>query len=447
MQEIKWDKIQGAAVENLKAVIRFDTTNPPGNELAAARFIEAKLKESGIKTKIFEPAQNRANLVARLPGEDKAPPLMLEGHLDVVPAESDKWSLPPFSADEKNGALYGRGAVDMKNMVAMSLTAMLALKELDVTPKRDVIFVATADEETGGRLGSQYLVENHKELVQAEYMLGEVGGFSVYQKGGKTVYPVGVAEKGLLWVRLKASGEPGHGSIPHSNNAVLKLASALAKIAERGLPLHITPVASDFVKELAKAQPFPNSRILPLLLVPYLSERILKLLPEENRNQFNAMLRNTVTPTVLAGGIKTNVIPSSASVELDMRILPGFDKEDVLRELRGVIGNELSVEELSYSPPPKASGVNSELFGAIRKTIERNDPGAVVAPYLIPGYTDARWFSTIGVVCYGFVPLKLDPNDKTPFGKLFHGHDERIWIEGFKWGMKTFMETLLEFLA
>ncbi|MCA9523109.1 MAG: M20/M25/M40 family metallo-hydrolase, partial [Myxococcales bacterium] len=295
-----WKPIIDEALRHLKALLRFDTTNPPGNEILCAQYLRDVLEAEGIEAQLLEAAPGRANLIARLAGSGRAGgPLLLTSHTDVVPAEPGHWRYPPFEATEADGFVWGRGAVDMKQMTAYNLAALLMLKRSGATLTRDVIFAAVADEEAGCRFGSTWLVDQHPELVRAEFGLNEVGGFQLHL-GRRYLYPVQVAEKGFLWLRMTVHGEPGHGSMPHDRNAVVKLAAILERVHRRQLPVHIHPVAAAFVREAAETLGFPAKPLLYALLQPMATHALLKILPDRDKAKaFNAMLRNTVTPTGL----------------------------------------------------------------------------------------------------------------------------------------------------
>ena len=441
---VKWDAVCAEAESHLIRLIQFQTVNPPGDELPAAQYLAETLRRDKLEPEIITSAPGRGNLVCRLKGTGEKPPLLLNGHLDVVAVEESQWKYPPFAATKADGYIWGRGAVDMKHMVAMSLTAMLLARRAGVRLKRDLILAAVADEEAGGAMGAGFLVRNHPDKLKAEYALGEMGGFSM-SMAGKTFYPVQVAEKGICWIRVTATGEPGHGSIPNPESAPIKLARALCKLGQVKLPQHNTPVVELFLKRIALHQPFPKNLVLKLLLNPSLSAFILeKLFPDPAlATTFWAMLRNTANPTVLRAGEKTNVIPSKATAEVDGRLLPGQTKESFLAEVRAVIGDDLKIEVLNELTPTSADP-NDPILDLIAQLVAKRDPGAVVIPNLVPGFTDATHYSKLGIKCFGFSPVKLNPEDN--FKALFHGHNERIPIAGFHFGVRLLAE-LVEALS
>jgi acetylornithine deacetylase/succinyl-diaminopimelate desuccinylase-like protein len=452
LDKLDWDAIQQEALALFKDLLRIDTTNPPGNERPAADLLAESLREDGIEPWIAESAPGRANLVARLKAnrESDLEPLLLAGHTDVVPAKAEEWTHPPFDAVEADEMVWGRGAVDMKNMVAMSAMVIKVLARHPEIPRhRDLIFAAVADEEEGCAMGSTWLVENHPERVQAEFMLGEVGGFWL-NIGQKTYVPIMVAEKGRVHLRMRARGAAGHGSIPNEESALVRLTRAIARLDKKRLPYHLTPVVETFIRRLAATQPMPDSAGLLGLLDRRTAPLVLKrLLPDKSQARaFHAMLHNTATPTILDAGDKLNVIPDEATCELDGRTLPGQTAQDLAREVREAIADpEIEVEILESSPPVVAQPLRSDLYATIEHIVARDAPGVLPIPYMITGFTDARAFHRLGMRCYGFSPLKLEPRHNLKFTELFHGVDERAPVEGFAWGQKMLIEVVSAFLG
>jgi acetylornithine deacetylase/succinyl-diaminopimelate desuccinylase-like protein len=443
---VDWPAARAEALAILKDLIRIDTTNPPGNERPAADLCARILAGAGLEPTIVESAPGRASVVARLHGRGVKPPLLLSAHLDVVPAEPERWTHPPFAAVEADGFVWGRGALDMKNMAAMSLETIVLLARHRVPLDRDVIFAGVADEEAGSRHGSLFLVERHPELVRAEFVLTEVGGHTLHV-GGERIYPIQVSEKGICWFELTAEGEPGHGSMPSPKNAVVRLARAVQALGSTRLPLHPTPVVEAFVDALAKHSPFPQGWILPLLLSPTLSSPIVDLVAKADpasARGLDAMLRNTATPTALAAGRKVNVIPSSATATIDGRTIPGQSRDAFLREVLEAIGDDLGVRVIE-SHDGTVFDSKTALFETIAAVLGAADPGSATVPYMVPGFTDAFAYAKLGAICYGFAPLRMPPG--VPFTKLFHGHDERISVEGFGWGLEVLHEVVRRFSA
>lgn len=441
---IDWAAATRGALGHLRALIRLDTTNPPGNERLAVDYLAAELSRDGIPFEVVEPAPGRASLVARLHGTGARGPLLLNGHLDVVPAEAERWRHPPFAAEEHDGCIWGRGAIDMKNMVAMSLTVLQLLHRSGVRLDRDVIFAAVADEEAGSRLGSRYLVEHHPDLVRAEYVLNELGGYTFYF-GDTVFYPVQVAEKGICWFELIAEGPPGHGSMPRADSAVLKIARAVHALARGRLRHQVTPVVEAFLRRLAEAAPFPERQALPLLLQPRLAGALLDLMARKDPAQagsLGALVHDTVTPTELSAGRKVNVIPGTARAAVDGRILPGRSVAEFVASVQAEVGPDVRVNVLE-SWEGTVFDSRTVLYDAISAAIERHHPGAVPVPFMIPGFTDSHAYARLGATCYGFTPVRMPPGLSLP--ALYHGHDERIPVEGFAWGLRVLHDLVARF--
>jgi acetylornithine deacetylase/succinyl-diaminopimelate desuccinylase-like protein len=419
-----------------QTLLRMDTTNPPGNEEVAAEFVAAELAAVGYRPEMLEAAPHRTNVVVRHRGSGAQPPLLVTAHLDVVEADASKWRRPPFSGDEFEGCLWGRGAIDMKNMAAMCTAIMKRLAMTDAKLSRDVIFAAVADEEAGCDLGSRFLVEKHRSLVEAEFAIGESGGFSLHL-GDTTVYPVQIAEKGFCWIRARITGEPGHGSMPRHDSAVTRLGEALTRIGRAQLPVHATKHVTEFLDALRARQPALIQPLVKLVAHPQLLARIARLLPGATlARSFSALLSNTAAATVVRAGAKTNVIPGLAEVEIDGRTLPGQSDDDLLRELRAVLGPEVELEIMKSAPPVVTEPIESPVFSAIERQVKAREPDAVVLPYLIPGFTDAKYFTRTGARWYGFSPVKIERGSGIRFADMFHGHDERVPIAGLAWGVE-----------
>jgi acetylornithine deacetylase/succinyl-diaminopimelate desuccinylase-like protein len=436
---IDWPAATAEALAHFKELLRIDTTNPPGNERAAADYLGRVLDREGIPYRIVESEPTRASLVARLVGTGKKAPLMLNGHLDVVPAEREHWRHDPFGAEEHEGCVWGRGAVDMKNMVAMSLMTLVTLKRAGVALDRDVIFAAVADEEAGSRLGARFLVEQHPDLVRAEYVLNEIGAYTLHL-GDAVFYPIQVAEKGICWFELTAQGTAGHGSMPRPDNAVVRIARAIDALGAVRLPFHAVPVVESFLRGLVEKAPALARRAVPLLSRPPLARVLVRLATMQDPEQaiaLEALLRNTASPTVLSGGRKVNVIPSSASVLVDGRMLPGQTVDDFLAEVRRVVGGDLGVRVLEQHEGT-VFRTDTPLYEAIRRVIQEHHPGAIAVPLMIPGFTDSHAYAKLGATCYGFSPVKMPRG--LNFTGLYHGHDERIPVDGFAWGLRVLVD-------
>ncbi len=422
------------AIRLCRELLRLDTTNPPGNERLCADVLVRELVAVGYRPQQLEMAPNRTNVVVRHRGTGERPPLLLTAHLDVVEADASTWRRPPFSGDEFEGCLWGRGAIDMKNMAAMCTAIMRRLATSGQRTRRDVIFAAVADEEVGCKHGSRFLVEQHRELVEAEYAIGESGGFSLHL-GDTTFYPVQVAEKGSAWIRARLVGEAGHGSMPRADSVVTKLGEALVRIGTHALPVHPTTHVNAFLDAVRARQPALIQPLVKLVARPHLLARIARLVPTAGLARgFSALLSNTASATIVRAGNKINVIPGVAEFDIDARTLPGQTVEDLLRELRDVLGNDVQLEVLESAPPVVTEPVQSPVYDAIVHAVAVHEPDAVVVPYMLPGFTDAKYFTKMGARWYGFSPVKLERASGLRFADMFHGRDERIPIAGLAWG-------------
>ncbi len=441
---LNWPALTAEAVRYLQDLLRIDTTNPPGNELAAAEYLAGILREAEYDPIVLEAASQRGNVIARFKGDGSLPPLLLYNHLDVVPAEPEHWTHPPFGGEVADGFVWGRGALDMKNVTIMQLMTMLLLKRNNVALQRDVIFAATADEEIDSDVGADWLITRHPELVRAEYGLSEMGGHTLYLEG-KKFYPIMTAEKGTCWLKIRAYGKPGHGSVPHADHAVVHLVRAIDHVMSHALPLHMTATASTYVQRLARSMGGTTGLLFSAVLNPLLHEVALKAIPDRAlADALHAIFHNTVSPNQLRAGYNANVIPSEAEAILDGRMLPGVDVESFLAEVRPRLGEGIEITIEHTSPPLEVSS-ETPLFKLIEQQLARSDPGAMAVPYMMAGATDAKLFAKLGTQCYGFAPLKLQPD--TPFDGLVHGHDERINLEAFAFGVRVLYETVCEFCS
>ena len=445
MTAIADNELSDHALDLCARLLRIDTTNPPGNEILAAELVAEELSVAGLVPQLLESAPGRANVVARLKGTGEKPPLLLTAHLDVVEADPEAWDYPPFSGEVHDGCLWGRGAIDMKNMAAMSIAILVRLKKENVRLKRDIIFAAVADEEAGCRYGSLWLCENHRELVQAEYAIGEGGGFNI-SVAGKSYFTVQVAEKGVCWVAARVKGEPGHGSLPRPDSAVVRLSEAIARLGRQGLPRHASSVVAEFVSSMAAHQSPLLRPVIRMLGNPRLAPLLLKHLPDRSvARAFGAMLGNTASPTVLRAGNKVNVIPGFAEALIDGRILPGQSQESFLAELQAVLGDDVELEVQHALPPVVTEPKSSPLYDTIVDVMQEREPDSPVVPYMLPGFTDAKAFTSIGAKWYGFAPVKMPPEIR--FADLFHGHNERIPVEGLTWGTQTLAQVVTHFAS
>ena len=402
-----------------------------GDERAMADYVAAKLAEVGVASELIVTGENRVNVVAKIPGRDSSRPgLVVHGHLDVVPVNADDWSVDPFAGIIKDGYLWGRGAVDMKDMDAMILATVRAWQRANYQPPRNILIVFFADEEAGSEYGSRYLVKNRVELFEGySEAISEVGGFSVTITGGHRLYFIEAAQKGINWLQLKATGDAGHGSFINPKNAITKLSAAIARIGAHEWPQVETKTGSKFWSKIAEltGEKYDPSNVRPLLKHIGGAARML-----------GATIQNTANPTMLTAGYKANVIPQHATAVVDGRFLPGFEK-DLIDTVAKLAGEEIEIEVLVRD---KALEVDFEgnLVEAMKAAIAKFDPEGIPVPYLMSGGTDNKALSDLGIIGYGFSPVKLPPD--LDFFALFHGVDERIPIEGLKFGVKVLNEFL-----
>ena len=424
--------------ELLQQLIRFDTTNPPGNERACITYINNILTEAGFETTILSSDARRPNLVTRLKGAGHAPPLLLQGHIDVVTTEKQQWQHPPFEARQVDDYIWGRGTLDMKGGVAMMLAALLRAQADAASLPGDVIFTALSDEEAGGTLGAQFLVEQHPSLFKnVRYALGEFGGFT-FHVGGKKFYLIQVLEKHVCWLKATTHGLGGHGSLPVRGGAVAKLGHCIQQLDQHRLPVHIHPVTRQLFEEMAQTVPAPLGPQLQQLLDPDKTDAVLDSLDIAQRRLFEPILHNTVNITILEGSSKINVIPGEVVFELDGRLLPGYTPDDMLHELRQVVGDEVSFEVVRYGKGEDEA--NMGLFDTLKTVLHEADPTGIPIPFLMPVVTDGRFFSQLGIQTYGFLPIDLPPDFN--FLQTVHAADERIPVASMEFGTQAIYEVL-----
>ena len=403
-----------------------------GDEKAAAEYVAAKMKEVGIASKIYESAPNRCSVVARIEGKDKSKPgLVVNGHLDVVPANAADWSVDPFSGAIKDGCIWGRGAVDMKNMDAMILAVIRLWAKHNYQPERTIVIVFFADEEAGGIYGSRWMAEKHPEVFAGcSETVSEVGGFSLTLLSGKRVYAIEASQKGIEWMRLTAEGVAGHGSMVNNANAVTRLSEAIAKIGNYTWPQRITKTSDLFFQKISEisGKPYDKNNLQPLI------DEVGPM-----GKMIGATLCNTTNPTMLEAGYKANVIPQSASAVVDGRTLPGYEKE-LLDTVRSLVGEHVKVESL-VSDIPLEVEFGGPLVDAMIAAIKSEDPDGIPIPYLLSGGTDNKALAKLGIVGYGFSPLKLPPD--LDFTGLFHGIDERVPVDSLQFGARTLFHFLV----
>jgi len=427
MQSMK--SIEDEAVSICQDLIRIPSVNfgeGKGDERAVADYVVASLAEVGISSQVFESAPNRCNVIAIIEGSDsKLPGLVLHGHLDVVPAHAPDWQVDPFAGEIRDGLIWGRGAVDMKNVDAMILAIVRNWKRTGFVPSRNILLAFFADEEAGSDFGSRYMVREHPEVFDGyTEAISEVGGFSVTLSNGKRLYFIEAAQKGIHWMKLTAHGRAGHGSMVNTENAVTLLSNAVAKLGTYVWPQRYTETVKVLFRKIADAtsRPYDENDLRPLLDEIGPTARMI-----------GATLSNTSNPTILEAGYKANVIPGSASAVIDGRFLPGF--EDEMNEtIRSIVGPDIEIETLTRDIALEVN-FTGPLVDAMCAAIISEDPEGIPVPYLMSGGTDNKALSALGIVGYGFSPLKLPP--ELDFMALFHGVDERVPIDSLKFGVRT----------
>jgi acetylornithine deacetylase/succinyl-diaminopimelate desuccinylase-like protein len=425
---IDWEAVTQEATDLLSRYIRVDTSNPPGNEEAAALFLADILHREGLETKLYQAAPNRANLSARLPGDGSKRPLILLNHTDVVPAEASFWEEPPFSGTVRDGFVWGRGALDMKGMAVMELMTFLLLKRHGIPLRRDVVFLALADEEVGGEFGVEWMDRHHPEAMDAEYVLNEGGGGTTELLGvRRPIFNCSVSEKAPLWLKLRTQGPPGHGSVPRDDNSLERLVRALNRVQNWERPITVLPEMALYLRGLHEGGVLPE--------VP--GESALAQIAEATP-MVRAVLTNTVSVTTCNAGYKHNVIPAVSEATLDCRLLPGQPAREFVEELKRVIDDPgVEIEEV-YRSESIASPVQTELYDIAKQVIMETIEEALVLPYVASGFTDSRIFRQRGVVAYGLMPALLEPSDVNSI----HGHNERISIENLRLGTTILFETV-----
>ncbi len=429
LNDAQRQELENDVVTLCQELIRIPSVNfgeGKGDEKAAAEYVAAKLAEVGIASKFYESAPNRVSVVARIEGTDQSRPgLVINGHLDVVPANAADWSVDPFSGVIKDGCIWGRGAVDMKNMDAMMLAVFRLWARHGYKPSRTMVVVFFADEEAGGIYGSRWMAENHPEVFAGcSETISEVGGFSLTLNSGKRVYVIETSQKGIEWMKLTATGVASHGSVINDKNAVTRLADAVAKVGSFEWPQRITKTNELFFKRIAEltGKGYDPSNLQPLLdEVGSMSKMI------------GATLTNTANPSMLEAGYKANVVPQSASAVVDGRTLPGYESE-LLDTVKKLVGEHVTVESL-VSDIPLEVEFGGPLVDAMMNAIKSEDPEGIPIPYLLSGGTDNKALAKLGILGYGFSPLKL-PAD-LDFVGLFHGIDERVPIDSLHFGART----------
>ena len=445
-------EIEEEVTHTLSDLIRINTTNPPGNETKAAEYVAECLGRDDFNCELYESAPSRGNVVTCLKGTGEKPSLLLLSHLDVVAANAEEWSVDPFGGIVKDGFVWGRGALDMKGMTAIEVMTMKLLKRKNVKLKGNVMLAATADEEQGGLAGAGYLVRNYPEKVFADYVLNEGGGLA-FPVRGKNVYTIATAEKGILWFRVKAKGTPGHGSTPNlADNAIMRMNKVIEKLGSYRSEVLFVPTVKRYLNELAKEDASLQQPFSRLLANPELSDEVLGELAEVAKplaEEIRPRIRITITPTMIHGGVKENVIPSECEAVFDCRILPGQNTADALqliRELLKDVGLDKLAFETIQANEPSESPTETPLYDVITGVLRAFEPNCGVTPMLMTGGTDSRFFRRMGSVCYGFQPMRPEAQYNEVV-KRIHGVDERISVENLVFGTSVLYEVVKKFMS
>jgi len=443
-EEINWEEVKRKATDHLSRYLQINTTNPPGNEIAGARFLQELLGQEGMASEIIESEPGRANLIARIKGNGSQPPLLLLSHIDVVPAEEEKWSYPPFSGKVVDGEIWGRGALDCKSLGIMEVMVLSLLKQTCPSLSRDVFMAATADEEKGGTLGVAWLCKNRPEFREVGAVVNEGGGVGI-ARNANNFYCCQVAEKGVSWVRIMFQGSPGHASIPRDDNCILALGRSLDRIGKFRSPARITPIMEKFIEGFSQdedlAPVFERIRA-----EPHRADEVLKDISDRGLRQLiETKIRNTFVPTMVRGGEKTNVIPSECSCELDCRMLPGESPEGIVREIEAML-KEIPGFSLhtNQSSSPTESSTSHELYRIFEQALCRHDPKAKLIPFISSGATDSRYFRTHGVAAFGFAPF-LVQGQLADYQDLLHGHNERISQDNLLFGIRVLFDAVRQY--
>jgi acetylornithine deacetylase/succinyl-diaminopimelate desuccinylase-like protein len=436
--KIEWEEVQQEALELFVQYLKIDTTNPPGNEIRATNFFSGICKREGIEHRVFESFPGRGTIWARVRGDGTLRPIILLNHTDVVPHNREFWSVDPFGGVIKDGFIYGRGAMDMKSLGIAQFVTLLVLKRSNAQLKRDVIFLGTADEETGGMQGAGWFARNHAELLgHAEYLFNEGGNNAVDASGRVLGVGVGPSEKTPAWLRLTATGEPGHASVPRPGSAVNRLLRALNQLLDYTPPVQLTPVVEQAFRAVAPLlHPEQGARYANLresVKDPAFMRQL------ESDTNAGALIRNTISITMLEGSNKINIIPPTARAEIDTRLVAGEKLDRWIGELRGVIKDDSIKIEPILAFEANASPVDSELVRAVARVVKRRYPQAIITHPVLAGFTDSHFFRDLGVMSYGFSPFIAQSRD---LGGGYHGNDERIGRKAFVDGVRFFYEVV-----
>ncbi len=427
------------APELLAELIRVDTTNPPGHEAAAAALISQALHDHDIPTESYAKDPHRPNVVARLEGRGEASPLLLQGHMDVVPTTDQQWTRDPFGGELVDGWIWGRGALDMKGPLVMMLDAMVRVAADAEPPPGDVIFIALSDEERLGTFGARFLVEEHAELFDGvRFCLGEFGGFPL-RLDDTSFYPIQIAERVGVYLECTFEGPAGHGSLGVEDGAMGRLGAALVALDRKRLPIEITPAARLMLEGLA-AHTTGATRLAIRALLDERTARVAMGALRSRLGVLEPMLRSTVNATVVQGGSSPNVIPASVGLGIDARMLPGVTVDELVAQVRAIIGDDVTITPHTEDLASVAGEPDMALFETLAAAIRRLDPDAVPLPYLMPAVTDGRWFATLGIQPYGFHPMNLPAGFE--FQSTIHSADERIPVDALEFGATAIADVL-----
>lgn len=439
---IDWNAIEAQAASLLSDYLKIPSLNPPGDERAAADYLAGLLQARGLTPKLFTSGPNRVNLTARLPGDGSKRPILLYHHMDVVEADRSQWSCDPFGGAVRDGYVWGRGAIDMKGMAIMQLLALDLLRQHQPQRRRDIIFFAAADEEKGGKFGAQWMIAQHWDEIEAEYVWDE-GSFGLQDFfGPQPVFAVAVTEKRDLWLKLIAHGEPGHSGMPHSENAIVILLRALARVQRLEAAYELPAAPQRMFADVSSRMPFPQSFLLKHLDNPLVFRLALPALSANST--IAAMLKDTLSITVLQAGGKENVIPDRAEATVDLRLLPDRTPAAVVERLTRLIDDPRVEIEVLHEPSPAAtSDPGSEFFQTLTGVLTKLVPDSLTTTMLSPGTTDSAFFRQRGVQCYGLFPAIISPGELA----RFHGHDERISQANLRLGTQIMFETLRQLIA
>lgn len=441
-QNMAWESLENEALELFRQLLRIDTCNPPGHERPAAELLARYLGEAGLRPRILEKEPGRSNLVVRIEGRGTAPSLLLDSHLDTVPATPEGWRASPLGGELRDGFVWGRGALDMKCMTAMSAVVMKLYAQRGQQPGATLVMTATADEEAGGQAGAEWLVTAHPDLIRCDYALGEVGGISI-TLAGRRVFPVQVAERGLCWAKIVLTGESGHGSIASPKTLPVAAGQLANRLSHLRLPIQVHPAAASFLNGIA-----PLFGTLPSFALKRLAKggpdaSLWLALMGRRAQQIRPMVSSTLRVTGIHSGHKVNVVPAEAEIVLDGRVLPGTSPQRLLDLVERVLPATASLQPLLLAHGT-AVAVDNPMLRTIKRVLNKMDPHSLVVPALSPGHTNGSAYASLGMKYLGFTPISMPPT--VNFADLFHATNERCPIDGFRWGVRTLAQVVESFM-